>query len=210
MSKRGGYRRVIFLIVLLILFLAATTITILAININQSFNSTNNSINKSIPVGLGVNISQNNIFVNKTIVENKTPVVNVTVNNTQIINTTQKELVIENITTNKTKENTPVVNLSVDVTQIHGKVIINNPVKWTKKIKSSVPISDYNVNLPAALSYSVVKYENGIKKSVTVVEQDKKNLVVQSGAADKTVTIKEEFDDLEIEYYTPGPIKSAE
>lgn len=104
---------------------------------------------------------------------------------------------------------------------IQHKAVIGRPVKWTSKFRLSAKASGVNITVPAAAeNMTVSEIEGGVRKGIEEgrikERQEPKGVSAKSKAGysqaetndqaeRKEFSIEEEIEELEIEYYTPGP-----
>ena len=160
------------------------------VTINVSTNITENiSINETLKVIENVGVVEENASVVEEVIEGVTienislenVTVNVSVNITENVIVNITENVIVNITENVT------VNVSVEEKMI-GRVMINRPVKFIKKVKLTAPKKNLIVELPKNASNIEVKKITGriekdisdkvvVKKGEEVEELSEHNLI---------------------------------
>jgi len=112
----------------------------------------------------------------------------------------------------------------VNETLIQHKAVINEPVKWSKKVRLSKISSNLSVEIPEeAVNITVTKIENGYeneaKNAFIKVDNDKAKLKLYNQVVkdkkskrnkNSTVIIEEPVEEVNIEYYTEAPLASEE
>jgi hypothetical protein len=116
---------------------------------------------------------------------------------------------------------TPIENITnitvVNETTTPYKVVINQPVKWIKKVKLKEKAPNLTVDIPtSSKNISVKKIEQKVKKNVEAsieVDDDITNIHTFNLIEDhtiyeeenSTIIFEEEVEEIEVEYYIEGP-----